>query len=61
MKCVKILCDWEFKAHGLLTTLIDIWGKYIMTGKMGTVSKIEMSGNRAESISSGHEKRDLFC
>ena len=32
-----------------------------MTGKMGTVSKIEMSGNRAESISSGHEKRDLFC
>ena len=32
-----------------------------MTGKMGIVSKIEMSGSRAESISSGHEKRDLFC
>ena len=38
---------WEYKEHRVLATIIGIWVKYIMTGKMGAITKIEMSGSRA--------------
>ena len=41
-------------------SLIDFWGKYIVTRKMGTISKIEMSGSRAVRNSGGHERRGFF-